>query len=248
MFRPIPEAGQVPDDFGPLCTGRNDTRGLQLSEDEEIVELPWQILVVVVGDAANRHEVGVVRGGHGGHGAGLHIDCQRSCCFAEPFLVGGFQNHLLDSQNFSVVDAKTVVSDVQIPVTRQLMRGLPAHVVAVVAEEFKNFGADDDVTIAHRILKPAAKSRADDEAGTIAADGCLGGNAGAFLAYAQREQSHGLTAESAFVEIQVRLAHDIVGVCALEDRAQFLTDGDEDGDHGAAVGVKTVKEVKAVKK
>ena len=69
------------------------------------------------------------------------------------------------------------------------------------------------------------------QVGTVAADCHLGGDAGAFLADAQREQGHGLTGESALVEIEVRLTHDMVRVSAPEDRAQFLADGNEDGDH-----------------
>jgi len=44
----------------------------------------------------------------------------------------------------------------------------------------------------------------------------------------------------------VRLTHDVVRVSALEDRAQFLADGNEDGDH--EMSVKTVKEVGIVKR
>ena len=80
-------------------------------------------------------------------------------------------------------------------------------------------------------MQSAAKPGADDKVGTVAADGHLGSDAGAFFADAEREQGDRLAAERAFVEIEMFLADDMVGVRAAENRAQFLANGNEDGNH-----------------
>jgi hypothetical protein len=64
-------------------------------------------------------------------------------------------------------------------------------------------------------------------------DGHLSGDTGAFLADAERKQSDRLAAKRALVEIEVLLAYDMLGVGTAQNRAEFLANGNEDGDHGS---------------
>jgi hypothetical protein len=101
-----------------------------------------------------------------------------------------------------------------------------------VLAKVKNLGADDDVTGMYVRLKTAAEAGTDDQIRPVAVDGHLGGDAGAFLADAEREQGHRLAAERAFMEVEMFLTNDVVGIGAAQDGLEFLTNGNKDGDHG----------------
>src|SRR5277367_2823827 len=85
----------------------------------------------------------------------------------------------------------------------------------------------------HVRLESAAEPRTDHQIGAIAMDGHLGGNAGTFLADAEGQQGDRLAAERAFVEVEMFLTDDVVGVGATQDGFELLANGNKDGDHGS---------------
>ena len=109
---------------------------------------------------------------------------------------------------------------------------VPCESGSLILAQVKDFGANDDVTGMHVRLKAAAEAGADNQVGPVAVDGHLGSDAGAFLADAERQQCHGLASERTFVEVEMFLADDVVGVGATQDGLEFLANGNKDGDHG----------------
>jgi hypothetical protein len=110
---------------------------------------------------------------------------------------------------------------------------VPCDSVALISAQLENLGADDDVSIFDIRLESASKTCADNKIRAVAANGHLGGDPGAFLADAKRKQRDGLAAQRALMEIEMFLADDVICVGPTQDRAQFLTNGNEDGDHGS---------------
>jgi len=117
--------------------------------------------------------------------------------------------------------------------TEGLMGCVPGDLVALVLAKLENFRADNDVSAANIRLQPTAKPRADNEVGAVAANGHFGGDASALLADTEGKKSDGLTAERALVEIEMFLADDMVGVCPVQNGAEFLTYRNENGNHGS---------------
>jgi hypothetical protein len=103
----------------------------------------------------------------------------------------------------------------------------------LILPQLQNLGADHDIAILNMGLEAAAEASADNQVGPVATDRHFGSDAGAFLSDAKRQQRDGLSGQCAFVEIEMFLAHEMVGISATEDGPQFLADGNEDGYHRA---------------
>jgi len=114
-----------------------------------------------------------------------------------------------------------------------LVRRVPGDLITLVPAKIENLRADNNVTRANVPLQSATETGADHQIGPVAANGHLGGNAGAFLADPQRQQGNGLTAERALVEIEMFLADDVIGIRPAQDGPQLLTNGNENGNHGS---------------
>jgi hypothetical protein len=220
------------------ATGEHTIRS-QLTEHEEVIELVGQVLVNLVGDATDGEKIGLPRGADGGDGAGFHVNGESASGPAKARLVGGPQYHLIGRHQFAVMDTNLPqITAIQASGVGRLVGRIPCDLVALILAQFQNLGADDDVAGPGVPLESPAKTGADNQIRTVTANGHFSGDAGAFLANAERQQGNRLSAESALMKIEVFLADDMVRVRTMQNGLKLLANCNEDRDHGSFSGVR----------